>query len=128
MKRILLLLMVALLPFIYGCKEKHVKYEDSGKTIHLMVDQILKVQLPANASTGNDWRKTAYNDELIYRMGKPNYMLGDGRDGSPGMVIFRFKAKKAGETKLTMEYGSKYDSDKAALKTFELDIVVVEKK
>lgn len=123
-----MLLLVVLLPFVYGCKEKHVKYEDSGKTIHLMVDQMLKVQLPANASTGNDWRKTAYDNELIYRMGKPNYMLGDGRDGSAGMVIFRFKALKPGKTKLTMEYGSKYDSDKTALKNFELDIVIVDKK
>lgn len=116
-----------LLPFFYACKEKHVKYEDSGKTIHLMIDQVLKVQLPSNASTGNDWRKTAYDDKIIDRLGKPNYMLSDGRTGSPGMTIFRFKALQVGETHLFMEYGNKYDSDKVALKTFELTIIVVAK-
>jgi len=120
--------MVLLLPSFYGCKEIVVKYEDSGKTIHMMVDQILKVHLPSNASSGNDWRKTAYDDKVIHRMGKPNYMLGDGSVGSPGITMFRFKGLAVGETDLVMEYGSKYNSDKEALKTFKLKIIVVEKK
>lgn len=119
--------MVLMLPFLYGCKEIVAKYEDSGKTIHLMVDQILKVNLPANASTGNDWRKTAYDNTILHRMGKPNYMLSDDAMGSPGVMMFRFKGLKPGETKLTMEYGNKYDSDKEAVKIFELNIVVVAK-
>jgi len=128
MKKYLILLLIALLPVLYGCKEITVKYEDSGKTIHLMVDQILKVHLPSNASSGNDWRKTAYDDKIINRLGKPNYMLGDGSTGSPGITMFRFKGMEAGETKLFMEYGNKYDSDKEALKVFELTIIVVPKK
>lgn len=128
MKKYLLISIMLLMPFLYGCKDIVVKYEDSGKTIHMMVDQILKVNLPSNASTGNDWRKTAYDNKIIHRMGKPNYILGDGSVGSPGITMFRFKALKKGETKLTMEYGNKYDSDKEAVKTFELNIVVVDKK
>lgn len=127
MKKYLILLLIALVPVLYGCKEITVKYEDSGKTIHLMVDQILKVHLPSNASSGSDWRKTAYDDKIIDRLGKPNYMLGDG-SGSEGITLFRFKGIEPGETKLFMEYGNKYDSDKEALKVFELTIIVVEKK
>ncbi len=128
MKKYLIFILIGLLPLIYGCKEKLVKYENSGETIHLMVDQILKVHLPSNASTGNDWRKTAYDDKIIDRLGKPNYMLSDGRTGSPGVTMFRFKGMQPGETKLIMEYGNKYDSDKEALKVFELTIVVVPKR
>ncbi len=128
MKKYLIFTLLALLPLIYGCKEKLVKYENSGETVHLMIDQILKVHLPSNASTGNDWRKTAYDDKIIDRLGKPNYMLGDGSVGGEGVTMFRFKAIKTGETKLVMEYGNKYDSDKEALKVFELNIIVVPKK
>jgi len=128
MKKYLVFVIVALLPITYGCKEIVVKYEDSGKTMHLMVDQILKVHLPSNAGSGSDWREIAYNDSLIRRMGKPNYMLGDGSSGSEGITMFRFKGVKPGETKLIMEYGNKYDSDKLAEKVFELTIVVIAKR
>ncbi len=93
----------------------------------MVVDQILKVELPGNTSTGNDWRQIAYNDSVIMRNGKPNYMLADDRMGSPGVYYFRFRAISVGTSKLYMEYGSKYDSGKKALKTFELDIIVVDK-
>lgn len=66
----------------YGCKQKLITYADSGSTVYLKVDQILKVELPGNTSTGNDWRKVAYDDNVILRKGKPNYMLGDDRIGS----------------------------------------------
>jgi hypothetical protein len=33
-----------------------------------------------------------------------------------------------GESKIIMEYGNKYDSDKKATKTFELDVVVIPKQ
>lgn len=69
----------------YGCKQKLITYADSGSTVYLKVDQILKVELPGNTSTGNDWRKVAYDDNVILRKGKPNYMLGDDRIGSAGV-------------------------------------------
>ncbi len=126
MKKIFLLLIVLSIPFHYACREIKVTYSESGKTVHMAVDQILKVELPGNTSTGNDWRQIAYNDSVIIRQGKPNYMLADDRMGSPGVYYFRFKAIAAGSSKLVMEYGSKYDSKKEALKTFELDIVIVQ--
>jgi predicted secreted protein len=92
-----------------------------------VVDQILKVQLPGDAASGSDWRQMAYNDSVIIRKGKSNYMLGDGSTSDPGIYIFRFVAKAPGKSKLLMEYGDKYDSDEAATRKFELDIIVVAK-
>ncbi len=106
----------------FGCKEKLVDYSESGKTIHLVVDQILKLKLPADATSGSDWREMTYDKIIIARKGKGNYMLGDA--GSPGIMYFRFKAMIPGTTKLLMEYGNKYDFDKKATKTFELEVVV----
>ncbi len=108
-----------------SCAEKIVKYEDSGSTIHLKVGQTLKVELPGNASTGNDWRKMSYDDKVITKKGKPNYVLADDRIGSAGLYYFKFKAASPGVTKLYMEFGSKYDDSKEPVKTFELEIIVV---
>jgi predicted secreted protein len=127
MKRLLYIFLILSVSLLFSCKEKMVKYSDSGKTIHLVVDQILKVQLPGDAQSSSDWRQVAYNDSVLLRKGKPNYMLGDGSSSEPGMYIFRFRAMAPGKSTLVMEFGDKRDSDEPATRVFELDIVVVEK-
>lgn len=114
--------MVLSLPLYYSCAEKEVTYADSGKTIHLVVDQILKVKLPGDATSGSDWREMIYDRDVLTRKGKSSYMLGD--DTSPGFYYFRFRAMVPDTTSLHMEFGNKYDSDKKATKTFELKIIV----
>ncbi len=113
-----------LIPIIYACKEKKVTYSESGSTIDLAVGQILKLELPANASSGNTWRKIAYEDSVLARNGKPNYLLADDRIGSAGVYYYKFKAIGPGTSKLLMEYGSKYDDEKKPVKIFELTVNV----
>ena len=125
MRNIFIIVFTLALIFQYGCKEKMVTYANSGSTVYLKVDQLLKVELPGNTSTGNNWREVAYDDQIIQKQGKPNYTLTDDRIGSPGVYYFKFRAVAPGTSKLFMEYGSKYDSAKEALKTFELEVVVV---
>lgn len=124
MKKLILYLLLVSLPFIYSCKEKIVRYSDSGKTVTIMVNQILKIELPGDAASGSDWRKISYNDSTLLRKKKSNYMLS-GSGSSPGVYYFRFVATNPGTSKIVMEYGNKYDMDKKATKTFELDVVIV---
>ncbi len=128
MKKLFILFLVASSLILYGCKEIKVTYSESGSTIDMVVGQVLKVELPSNASSGNTWRKIMYNDSIIVKTGKPNYMLADDRIGSAGVYYYRFKTIGPGTTKLVMEYGSKYDDDKKTLKTFDITIVVHENK
>jgi predicted secreted protein len=127
MKKIIFLILVLSIPLHYACKEKKVTYADNGKTIHLAVNQILRIELPGNASTGNDWRRMEYNDSVMIRKGKGNYMLGDGDPmmGESGIYHFKFLAINPGQTTLYMEYGNKYKNEKPAVKTYELDIVII---
>ncbi len=128
MRRVTLLILIISISLFYGCKEVVVRYSDNGSTVHMTIDQILKIELPGDATSGKDWRKIAYEDSLIIKSGKPNYMLGDGGGGSPGVYYFRFKAIAAGTSQLYLEYGSKYDSDESATKRFEITVVIHEKK
>lgn len=128
MKRLLIICTIVIIPVFFGCKEKKVSYNESGSTIDLVIGQTLKVELPANASSGNTWRKIAYNDSILVRKGKPNYVLADDRIGSAGVYYYRFKAIAPGTSKLLMEYGSKYDDDKKPVKVFEINVVVHEIK
>lgn len=130
MKRLALLIIVVALPFLFACKEKLVKYKDSGTTVHLMVDQTLKVELPGDAGSSNAWRELRYDNVVLLRKGKGNgnYVLGSGDSEYSGNYFFRFRAMVPGETKLYMEYGHKYDSGKKPSKIFEIDVVVVPKQ
>lgn len=126
MKKIVLLTFILTIPLLFACKEKIVRYSDSGKTINLMVGQILKIELPGDAASGSDWRKISYNDSVLIRKGKSNYMLSSDAS-SPGVYYFRFSAINPGNSKIKMEFGNKYDDEKKATKTFELDVVVIPK-
>ena len=64
MKKVVLITFILTIPLLFACKEKIVRYSDSGKTINLMVGQVLKIELPGDASSGSDWRKIAYNDSV----------------------------------------------------------------
>ena len=126
MKKAIVLMLLLTIPLLYGCREVVVRYSENGSTVHMTIDQILKIELPGDATSGKDWRKITYEDSLIIKSGKSNYMLGDGGGGSPGVYYFRFKAIAAGTSKLYLEYGSKYDSDEKATKRFEITVVIHE--
>jgi inhibitor of cysteine peptidase len=127
MRKIFFGLLFIALVFQFGCKEKSVTYEDSGSSIYLKVGQTLSVELPGNPSTGNAWREIVFDDQLIKKEEAPVYKPKDDRIGSAGVYYFKFKAAEPGTTRLFMEYGSKYDNAKEALKIFEIELVVAKK-
>jgi len=127
MKKVILLLIIASILVLFACKEKTVRYTDSGETVTIMVGQVLKIELPGDATSGSDWRKMTYNDIVLQKKKKGNYMLSDN-PSSPGVYYFRFTAIIPGTSHILMEYGNKYDDDKKATKTFELDVIVIPKQ
>lgn len=128
MKKSIFVFAILIILAFTGCKEIQVKYADSGKTINMVMGQLLKIELPSNASSGNTWRQIAYEDSVLAKSGKPNYVLGDEGIGAAGQYNYRFKTIGTGISKIYMEYGSKYDYSKKPLKIFELTIVVHDKK
>lgn len=68
-----------------------------------------------------------YNESVMIQKGKGNYMLSDGDPmmGESGIYHFKFLSINPGKTKLYMEYGNKFKNEKPAVKTYELDIVII---
>ena len=122
--KLVFILVFITLPLQYGCKQLIVKYEDSGKTFHMLVDDVIKLQLPGDPSTGNAWRKIFYNDSVLTRVGKKNYQIGNEESGDGGFYYYRFRAIATGKSNIKMEYGNRFDSKKKTLKTFEITIIV----
>jgi len=125
MKKLLTVFFMIMLVFQFGCKEKRITYADTGSTVNLKVNQLLVIELPGNPSTGNSWRTVEYDENIILKLEDAVFTPKDERIGSPGVYQYTFKATAPGTSKLYMEYGPKYDNEKEALKTFDLEVVVV---
>ncbi len=118
-------ILLVLIPLFMGCKEITLSMGDSGKTVAVAPGTTIKIELVSNKSTGNSWREMDYNHEVVGLVGNPVYKKADsGLIGAPGTVVYTFKTKQKGQTKLQMQYGSPRNLDKKPLKSFELTIVV----
>lgn len=122
--RLALVFLIISLPLLYGCKEKLVRFDESGETFYVQIDDVIKLQLPGDPSTGNAWRKIFYDDSVVIRVGKKNYKIGDQLTGDGGFYYYRFRAIAPGTSIIKMEYGNRFESDKKAIKHFEITVIV----
>lgn len=108
-----------------SCSEqKPFTIDNSGESVTFSNDSEFQVQLVTNASTGNQWVVMPYDSTVIKQLGEPVYTKDDDRIGSSSLATYTFKAVADGSTKLVMEYGRRWETEKPALKVFELNIAV----
>ena len=88
------------------------------------VGRELVVRLDSNPSTGYDWRQD-YDASMLSLAGtkfEPSHAPGQA-SGRGGMLTLRFKALRAGETKMTLIYsrGWEYESAEQKMLTVSID-------
>lgn len=70
---------------------------DAGGAFDLVTGDTLVVRLPANPTTGYDWRVVSANDVLLPSAGDPTYAVSSDLTGAGGVYTFRFPARSPGE-------------------------------
>ena len=70
---------------------------DAGAEFALVTGDTLVVRMPANPTTGYDWRVVSTNDTLLPAAGDPVNAISSDLIGAGGVYTFRFLAKAAGE-------------------------------
>jgi inhibitor of cysteine peptidase len=95
--------------------------------VKLAKGNFLIVKLPGNPTTGFQWVVAKNNKDELAPQGKSEYVAN--RQASPvvggsGTFVFKFKAEKAGTSPLELEYKRPFEKDKAAAKTFHVDVVI----
>jgi len=99
---------------------------DEGRVLQLRPGDHLEVCLPGNPSTGFNWSVEALDPMVLAVIQGPGFVSeAPHRMGAPGTVTLGFKALAPGRTHLTLAYRRSWE-DVAALRTFELDIVVLD--
>lgn len=124
MKKLVILVLLAALvvPFVLsGCSSQSPAtsnpmmtrmpvYNDSG-VINIGVNGEFIIQLETNPSTGYDWQKNFDSSYLTLVESDFEQTPGsEGRLGAGGTQYFRFKALKAGETKIGLAYARSWEN------------------
>ncbi len=106
MKRILILVAVAVICMLAGCVGGVKTHTDSGQTIDIGVNQEFVIALGSNPTTGYGWQESHDENmfELVEKTYKPGKEAKQGLVGTGGVEYFRFKTLKAGETEATLVY------------------------
>ena len=99
--------------------------EQSGQQLTLRVGEIFQVELPGQAGTGYSWyldNLDSHYLELVShetRQASPESMVG-----GPLLYLWRFKAKKEGQTQLKLAYYRVWEGIGTAPKHFLLHITI----
>lgn len=93
----------------------------SGWPITLQVGQDVMVRLATDRAAGMGWKPAGASDVLA-TPAAPDFETGQG--GAPGTEVYRVKAVKPGEAKLTFEYRKTADPKAAPARTVTYQVTV----
>ena len=127
----LVFLMTTVLLSLLACssaapKELSVDITSSGKEVTLAAGGTLTVTLESNITTGYSWNENAnIGDKTVLQQTDHKYQPpATPIPGAGGKEVWTFKALKAGNSTISMEYRRPFEPNAAPAKTFTLTVVV----
>ena len=94
----------------------------NGRTVTLMVGDVVRVSLAGNPTTGYSWRLRGVNRAVLAPVTRRYVPTRPIRPGSGGTFVFTYRASAAGTTRLRLAY-SRTPGGTAA-RTFSVGVVV----
>ena len=107
-------------------RELSVDITSSGKEVTLATGGTLTVTLESNASTGYSWNENAnITDKTVLQQTDQKYQApATPIAGAGGKEVWTFKALKAGNSMISMEYRQPFNPSATPAKRFTLTVVV----
>ena len=124
-KRIMVLLAVSLMVCGFAQATLQLTGMDSGRTIKVKVGTVINISLEGNPTTGYLWEVTSKNAPVLTLV-KQEFKPGSKLIGAGGTTTFQYRADKKGNTKVTVVYHRPWEKNKAPIKTFQLNIAVID--
>jgi inhibitor of cysteine peptidase len=98
---------------------------DVKQTVEISLTDSLVVTLPANASTGFSWTEAKIsNPAIISQSNREEIASTSGLTGASGNTAWTFKALKAGQATITMDYSRPWEGGEKGVKTYTLSVTV----
>jgi inhibitor of cysteine peptidase len=117
-KKLLILMLVAVALTVAGCIGVAETYTDPGQTVNIGANQEFIIALGSNPTTGYSWQES--HDQTMLQLVKWNYEeeAKEGVLGAGGIEYFRFKALKSGQTEITLVYQRPWEEETIEQKVF----------
>jgi inhibitor of cysteine peptidase len=110
---------------VSAANEVSLDESSSGQQIEIASNGVFTVTLESNQTTGYSWELKEIGDTSILQKTSNEYIAPDTNlVGAGGQEVWTFKALKAGETTLTMEYSQPWEGGDKANKTFSITVIV----
>jgi inhibitor of cysteine peptidase len=98
--------------------------QDDGRKIQLKKGDVLVLKLKAQFGTGYSWKAAVYHKTRLQFVGESVEAAGKNSESGFETQIFRFKAVKAGQSRLEFEYLRVWEKEAAPLKKIRLKIQI----
>ena len=111
---------------VAGCSSTVQAYTDPEATIDISANNefVILIALESNPTTGYSW-EASYGETRL-ELVEETYELGEyaeqGLVGAGGTELFRFKALKSGEEKITMDYKRPWETEVLEQKVFTIEV------
>ena len=126
MKKLILgLALVVMIGLPAGCATmEETTYSNPAQAINVGVGQGFNIALDSNPTTGYSWEAQFDSTviELVEKRYQTSEAAGTGIVGAGGTETFEFKARTKGETKITMTYKRRWESEHSDKKVFTVRI------
>lgn len=110
---------------VSAANEVSVNESSSGQQVEVARGSIITVTLDSNQTTGFCWELKQIGDtNIIEKIDNTYKAPNTDLIGAGGQEIWTFKALKAGETTLSMEYNRPWEGGEKGVKTFSLTVLV----
>ncbi|HMN94881.1 MAG TPA: protease inhibitor I42 family protein [Phycisphaerales bacterium] len=98
---------------------------DNGRLVDLALGDTLKVELPANPTTGYSWEVAGDPGPVLAPLGAWEFNH-DRTDlvGAPGLSILRLRAASGGAVALRLGYRRPWEDPATAAQTWQIDVSV----
>lgn len=97
---------------------------DAGKTIDVTAGDIVEIQLPEHATAGYRWTLETIDKSVCELFADERHGPDKIVPGAPGTHVWRLKAARTGDCKITIAYRRAWQSDTPPDRTFRLRLRV----
>ena len=96
--------------------------EQNGGTVALKVNDLVRVQIDGNPTTGFTWETENLDTTVLAQVGEAKFTQSSTLVGAGGTFIFTFKALKAGVTHLHLIYHRTFEKDTPPAQVFDVTV------
>lgn len=123
-KKILFILLFALLAACGGGAPQTLTQTDAGKTIAVKAGDTFTVVLDGNPTTGYTWEVAPDSAAPVELQGEPAFKAESSAVGAGGQMTLTFKATAPGQGLLRLLYHQPWDQSAPPAETFEVSVTV----